>query len=151
MFCWKHYKDCVFSRTQLLCITDSKSPLSRRGNPYFCSVWWFVWLQKSIFPKHIVATKMRVFYLPNTSGVCLFFQKCHFCKTKLLLHNHPRTLFFSFFWNCPFPCFHLFSFSFFPTYKRQKTRSAHFFRIPLSDTLTNCKNKSHPYTLFVIF
>ena len=26
VFCWKHYKNCVFNRAQLLCITDSKTP-----------------------------------------------------------------------------------------------------------------------------
>ena len=93
MFCWKYYKNSVFSRAQLLCIADSKAPFEGKPKWHFCNqkchfgcspapaetpifvvFGGFEWTQKrTIFAKQIVATKMRVFYLPNTNSVCLFF------------------------------------------------------------------------------
>ena len=48
-------------------------------------------------------------------------------KKNIFLHNHPKnTIFLGFFWNCLFPFFHVFSFSF-SNIKKTKTKSAHFF------------------------
>ena len=41
---WKHYKNSVFSRAQLLCVTDSKTPFW--GETLFCCVWWLCMVTK---------------------------------------------------------------------------------------------------------
>ena len=172
VFCWKHYKISVFSRAQLLCITDSKTPFrgkTQNGtfvtksailgfpracwNPYFCSVWW-LWLgtkKRTTFPKQIVATKMRTFLTFRTQIVLAnFSKKWHFYKKGPFVHNHPKnTIFLGCFWNVCFPFFHVFSFSF-SNLKKTKTKSAHFFSKTLfwqPDKLP--KNYFHAPTLFV--
>ena len=120
-------------------------------SPYFCSVWWFgmVTKESAIFPKQIVATKMRVLlYLPNTNSVCRFFKQCHF--RKKIVHNHPKTLFFSFFVEISFSKFFIFLFFFFQ-HKKTKSRSALFFwkKKNFFYTLTNCPKNifAHLHTI----
>ena len=84
VFCWKHFKNCVFSRTQLLCILDSKNPFWEPAQndtfqtksailgfplcllePYFCSVWWFCMVTKKWhFPKTDSVNK-NAFFCPS--------------------------------------------------------------------------------------
>ena len=154
--CWKHCKNSVLSRTQLLCITHSKAPF-RGGllngtfetksaiwvfpcacwNPYFCSVWCFCMVtNKWHLPKQIVSTKMRVFYLPNTNSVCLFSPKCHFNS-----HNHPQNIIFQFFF-LRFTLTICSSFLFILRRKNDKNKECTFFvRKPFFDTPTTCKKK----------
>ena len=108
MFCWKHCKNCVFSGTQLLCITDRKAPLRPLPktpflqpkvpfwvspcacwNPNFCSVWWFLCMvtKKDTFPRTDSVKEMRISYLLNTNSVCQFYKK-HFRKERNLLPTH---------------------------------------------------------------
>ena len=86
VFCWKHYKNSVFRKTQLFKNTVSKTHFFNhvkkhlfpkkvsflffcnfRRNPYFYSVFCFTlfWSKKQFWPKQIVATKMRVFCFPS--------------------------------------------------------------------------------------
>ena len=95
VFCWKHYKNSVFSGAQLLGITDSKTPFrgkTQNGTfatkchfgfspvsaetPIFVVFGDLEWPPKKVpfSQKQIVATKMRAFfYRLNTNSVCLFF------------------------------------------------------------------------------
>ena len=150
MLRWKHYKNSVFSRAQLLGITDSK-PLSRPPpkmallqpkvpfwvfpcacwNPHFCSVWW-LWMgtkKSTIFQKQIVAAKCAFLCLPNTNSVSLFFEKCHFNKKSIVLHNHPKNTIFWSFLKVSFSIFHLFS-SGLSNIKKTKAKNAFFFGTP---------------------
>ena len=151
VFCWKHYKNSVFSRAQLLGIIDSKAPLSRPlpkmallqphvpfvvfpcacWKPYFCSAWW-LWMgtKKGPFSKNRVATKMRVFCTFRTQIVFAnFSKKCHFNKKRtFFLHHHAKTLFSGFFFNVPFPFFHLFSFGLSNIKKKRQKQRRHFFQ-----------------------
>ena len=83
VFCWKHYKNNVFRKTQLFKNTVSKTHFFNhvkntlfqkkvsflfffcnfRWNPNFYSVSCFAlfWSKKHFWPKQIVCTKMRVF------------------------------------------------------------------------------------------
>ena len=127
----------VFSRAQLLCITDSTTPFRGKTqsgtfatksailgfphacwNSYFCSVWW-LWMgtKRDHFPKTDSCNEnARFLYLPNTNSVCLFSKKCHFCKNIFIVHNNPpqnKTLLSGcFFWNFRCPCFSYFLFFF---------------------------------------
>ena len=58
-------------------------------------------------------------------------------KRPVFFTNTQKHYFLVFFWNIISPFFHVFSFSF-STIKKTKTKSAHFFRKPFFDTLTNC-------------
>ena len=74
-------------------------------------------------------------------------------KKTSFLHKHPKnTIFLGFFWNCLFPFFSCFLFSF-SNIKKTKTKSAHFFSKTLFLTPWQTAKKlfSHPYTLFVFF
>ena len=94
VFCWKHYKNSVFSRAQLLGITGSKTlsgPLPKmallqpkvpfwvfpcaRWNPYFYSVLSLgMATKKDHFPKTDSCNEnARLFYRLNTNSVCIFF------------------------------------------------------------------------------
>ena len=111
-------------------------------SPYFCSVWW-LWMgtkQRTIFQKQIVATKTRTFFTFRTQIVFAYFsKKWQFNKKRpFFFTTTPKTLFSGLFWNCPFPFFHIFLFTFFPTLKRQKQKVRVFFENPFFDTLTNC-------------
>ena len=112
--------------------------------PIFVVFGDFVWLQKGVISKQIVATKMRVFlHLRNTDRVCLFLKKeWHFWQKNLFAHNHPKnTIFLGFLWNCPFHIFDIFSFSF-PNKDQNKK---------CTPWQTAKKLYSHLYTPFVIF
>ena len=74
---------------------------------------------RTIFPKQIVAS---FFYLPNTIVFAYFLLKMPFYQK--ILHNHPKTLFFCFFWSCPFH-FYIFSIFFSQHTKKTKTKSWH--------------------------
>ena len=160
VFCWKHYKNSVFSGTQLLGITDSKTPFRGkpkmallqpkvpfwvfpcvRWNPYFCSVWWLGMATKksTIFPKQIVATKMRAFfYRLNTNSVCLFFLKMTLKKKPFSSQPPKNTIFLGFFWNLPLPFFSYCPFDLFQHKKDKNKKCTFFCRKPFFDTLTNC-------------
>ena len=82
-------------------------------NPYFCIVWW-LWMstKKDHFPKQIVATKIRVFYLPNTIVfACFFLKNAILSKWPFLFTTTQKTLFFVFFEIILFHVFHFFFFS----------------------------------------
>ena len=149
---WTHYKNSAFSRTQLLGITDSKTP--SRGpfskwhfcnqkcyfgfypcacwNPYFSSVLslGMATKERTIFQKQIVATKMRIFFFTFRTQIVFayFSKKWQFYKKRpFFFTTTPKTLFSGFFFNnfpCPF-------FSYFPFYffqhKKDKIKSAPFF------------------------
>ena len=74
---------------------------------------------------------MRAFLTFRTQQCLPIFNKktCHFGK-KLFVHNHPKTLFFCCFWNCPFPLLSSFLFFFVQHKKKTKTKNAFFFENP---------------------
>ena len=175
VFRWKHYKNSIFSRAQLLGITDSKPlfeapsqngtfcnqkcpfldyPLCLLKPQVFVVFGDFEWAQKkTIFQKQIVATKMRSFFnISNTNSVCLFFENAISAKKHLLCSQPPKTLFFWAFFFLIF-CFPYFSFFlfFFLQHKKTKIESAHFFECLLTPWQTAKKLFSHPYTLFAFF
>ena len=151
----------VFSAEHSFCISQIVNPLPRE-NPtwHFCNqkchlgfppclltpISIFVvfgdseWVQKRIiYPKHIVATKMRAFfYLPNTIVFAYVKNAISAKKKKLFVHNHPKTLFIFFFF-VRFHFFHFFSFSFSNTKVKKKQKVHILFRKPFFDTLTNCQ------------
>ena len=111
----------------------------------------FEWAPKrTILPKQIVATKMRLFCTFRTQIVLAYFSKNAIKKN---LHNHKKKHYFSgFFLKVSFSgFFRLFYFGLSNIIKTN-TKNANFFGYPFSDTLTNSqKIFSHPYTLFVCF
>ena len=102
-----------FSKTQL--VKPSFSTLSKntffkkrvsflvlanfRWNPYFYSVFWFTlfWSKKHFWPNQIVCTKMRFFFLPDTTGVSQFLLKIHFLFFTLLDDHLKKPIFIGFF------------------------------------------------------
>ena len=173
VFCWKHYKNCIFSRRQLLGITDSKVPFEAPShNGAFATnsaIWGFShvpaethifivfchleWPQrKDHFQKTNSCNENAPFlYRPNTNSVCLFSKNDIFTKKDHFLHNHPKTLFSVFLLEFTFSFFSYLLFYFFQ-HKKDKNKKCTFFPKTLFDTLTNCqKIFSHPCTLFVIF
>ena len=148
MFCWKHYRNGVFSGTQLLGTTDSKTPFrgkTQNGTfatksailgfplcpPYFCSVWWLsMGTKKSdIFQKQIVATKMRTFFTFRTQIVFAYFsKKWQFYKQIKIPSQQPKKHYFSgLFLKFSFSIFFMFCLFLFPTWKRQKQKVHIFF------------------------
>ena len=116
---FEHYKNSVFSRTQLLGITDSKTPF-RGKTPIFVVFGDFEWAPKksTIFQKQIVATKMRTFFLPSEHKQCLpiFLKNDIFTRKTSFLHKRPKnTIFLGFFCNFIFPFFFMFSLFLSPT------------------------------------
>ena len=102
-----------------------------RWNPYSCSVWWLGMATKkgTIFPKQIVATKMRAFFSVWTQIVFAYFLKNDiFTKKKHFSSQPPKKHYFFWFF------FEIFLFHFFhivpftcSNIKKTKTKSAHFF------------------------
>ena len=115
MFC------CVFSRAQLLCITDSKAPFRWEIPVFFVVFGDFVWLQKSvIFQKQILAAQ-NALCLPSNTNCLPIFQKLPSLQKKLFCSQPPPKHFF-FFSRFTFSIFFIFSlFLFFPT-KKIKTK-----------------------------
>ena len=141
VLCWKHCRNSVFSRAQLLCITDSKHPF-RGAFPkwHVCNQKYhfgfspvpaepsifvvlgdFVWSQKKHhFQKQIVSTKMR--FLPSEHKWWLpIFLKMPFLTKNILFTTTPKHNFLGLFWSFPFPCFSSFLF-FFLRHKKTKTK-----------------------------
>ena len=142
--CWKQNKNSVFSRAQLLCITDSKNPLSRPlhkmallqpkvpfwvfpcacWNPCFCSVWWFCMVTKMYhFPKTDSVNENVHFYLPNTNSVCLFSKNAILAK-NVLFTTTQKCNFSVFDFSFCFSIFLIFLFCFLQ-HKKTKTKT-HF-------------------------
>ena len=122
-FCRKHYKISAFSRSQLLWITNRKAPF-RGPFPkwHFCKQkchFWFSLVpaeapifvvfgdflraqKRTIFQKQLASTKRRVFYLPNTNSVRLFFWENAILTQKSLLFTttpkHKFSVSFFHFW-----------------------------------------------------
>ena len=132
---WKLYKNSVFSRAQLLGITNSKAPVeapSQNGTfatksailgftpvpaetPIFIVFRHLEWPQKrTIFQKQIVATKMRVFFTFLTFRTQIVFayfpQKWQFYKKRPLSSQPPKK--HKIFWLLNFS-FEIFLFPFF--------------------------------------
>ena len=111
--------------------------------------------KSTIFPKQIVATKMRAFfYRLNTNSVCQFFKKMTFLQKKEHFSSQPpkKHYFLGFFWNFPFPCFSYCPFYLFQHKKDKNKKCTFFFENPfLTPWQTAKKSFSHPYTLFVFF
>ena len=174
VLCWKHYKNSVFSRAQLLGITDSKTPFgtpSQNGTfatksailgfplcllkpPYVYNVLSLgMATKKDHFPKTDCCNEKALFFTVWTQIVFAYFsKKWHFYKKKQFSAQPPKnTIVLVFFLKFSFSTFFILSFLLFPTWKRQKQKVHIFFRKPFFDTLTNCpKNiSSHPYTLFL--
>ena len=108
---------------------------------------------RTIFPKQIVATKMRTFLTFRTQIVFAYFSKnWHFYKKDHFGSQPPQKQYFSgfSFWNFRFPIFSCFLF-FFRQHKKKKTKTkcAHFFKT-FFDNLTNCQ-KYFRTPLFVFF
>ena len=164
VFCWKHYKNSVFrkhsfSKTQLVkptFSTMSKNTFFKekvsflvlfnfRWNPYFYSFSCFTlfWSKKQIWPKQIVATKMRFFFsLPDTNSVRQFSLKIHFLWSLTFLDDHLKKTYFYrvFFCYFPFFCFFLFSVSIFQ-HKKEKNKKCNFlFENLIFDNPKFCKN-----------
>ena len=81
-------------------------------NPYFCSIWWLrTGTKRTVFPKQILATKMRAFsHLPNTTSVCLL-KNAISAKKYLLCSQPPQKLFSVFLFMFSTFLYFLFSFS----------------------------------------
>ena len=122
-------------------------------SPYFCSVWW-LWMgtnKGTLFPKQIVATQMRLFCTFWTQIVLACFSKnAILTKKTIFLHNHPKNLFWFFFWKFPFSIFHLFYFGLSSIIKT-KTKNAIIFRKPFFETLTNCQKYFRTPTHYLCF
>ena len=143
VFCWKHYKNSVFSRAQLLCITDSKTPFrgkTQNGTfatktchfgfspvpaetPIFVVFGDFDWAQKKgPFPKRDSATKMRAFFTFRTQIVFAYFLM-PFLQNIFFVHNHPKNTIFFFIFVFHFSYF-LF---FFLQHKKDKNKKCTIF------------------------
>ena len=124
--------------------------------PIFVVFGDFEWAPKkgAIFPKQIVATKMRLFCTFRTQIVLAYFSKrCHFDNKKpFLFTTTQKTLFFWVsFWKFPFPCVSSFLF-WFIQHEKDKSPKNIFFRKPFFDTLTNCqKNIFAPLHRICVF
>ena len=172
MFHWKHYKNNVFSKAHLLCVTDSQTPFEGKTqiskvsfwifpcacwNIYFCSVRWFGMVTKEVpfFKKNaeIVATKMRVFTFGTQIVFAYFSKNVIFANEKnVLVHDHPKTLISGIvFLKFSFPFFWSFLFLLFQHKKDKNKQCTFFFDYPFLTPWQTAKNKSHPYTLLVIF
>ena len=127
--CWKHYKNSVLSRAQLLCIPHTKNPPfkapSQNGTfqtksailgfplvpaeaPIFVVFGDSVWPQKSdMYQKQIVSTKMCLLTFRTQIVFANFSKSCQFRKKNILfVHNHPKHFFSissSCFWYFLFP------------------------------------------------
>ena len=151
MFCWKHYKNGVFWKTQLFKNTVSKThffnhvkktPFSKKR----CHFWfWAISAEtpifivfsalhcfgpKKIWPKQIVATKMRFFSLPDTNSVRQFWLKIHFFDfSHFWMTTLKKPYLYRFF--CYFPFFVFFFFLFlFSNIKKKKQKMPFSFRKP---------------------
>ena len=174
MFLWKRYKNSIFSRAQLLGITDSKttfegpfpkwhfcdqkchfgfSPVPAE-TPIVVVFGDFEWAQeKGHFPKTDSCNEnARFFNLPNTNSVCQFFKNAISAKTSFC-SQPPKKHYFLFFFEISVSMFFIFFFFFLQHKKNKKIKSAHSFSKPLFDTPTNCpKNVFAPlHTICVFF
>ena len=100
-------------------------------NPYFYSVLSLgMATKKDHFPKTDSCKQRKcAFFTVWTQIVFAYFsKKWHFYKKTILLHNHPKTLFFCFFLKCFFfHFFHIVLFTFSNIQKRQKQKVHMFF------------------------
>ena len=135
VFCWKHYKNSVFSKTQLFKNTVSKTHFfnhvkkhlfQRKGvifgfgqfrwNHYFYSFSWFTlfWSKKNFGQNRSCARKCAFFSLPDTNSARQFLLKIHFFCFFTFLDDHlKKTYFYRVFGPFPFYFFFFFLFVFF--------------------------------------
>ena len=125
-------------------------------NPYFYSVSSLGRTTKKWhFPKTDSCNEnAHLFFTFRTQIVFAYFSKKWQCyKKNIFLHNHPKTLFFWFFFlKFSFPLFSCFLFFFFQHKIDKNKKCTCFFENPfLTPSQTAKKIFSHPYTLFAFF
>ena len=173
VFCWKHYKNSVFRKTQLFKNTVSKTHFFNhvKKHPFpkkrchFC--FFAISAETPIFivfpalhcfgPKKILAKtdsvheNARFFSLPDTNSVRQFLLKIHFFDfSHFWMTTLKKTYFYRVFWSFPFSFFSFFLFLFLQ-HKKEKTKNA-IFSSKTSFLITQNFAKTlfwHTVTLFV--
>ena len=141
VFCWKHYKNSVFRKTQLFKNTVSKTHFfnhvkkhlfQRKGvifdfgqfplKPQFSSFCWFTlfWSKKILANTDSCNENARFFSLPDTNSVRQFLLKIHFFWFFTFLDDHLKNSIFIGFFAIFLFCFFFFLFLFLQHKKKEK-------------------------------